>query len=117
MNISILKIEYYLHGVAIDETMMIGISECFFSIKKYLIMNELSKFPLFMFWERERERDGILFFYTLQCVNKVMGGGGGVEMKVWVRCHNDKLFGIEYYSSWWFMIWALSCKIQKLHQP
>ena len=32
--------------------------------------------------ERERERDGILFFYTLQCVNKVMGGGGGVEMKV-----------------------------------
>ena len=49
MNISILKIEYYLHGVAIDETMMIGISECFFFIKKYLIMNELSKFPLFMF--------------------------------------------------------------------
>ena len=42
MNISILnieyysvkkkkkKIEYYLHGVPIDETMMIGISECFF---------------------------------------------------------------------------------------
>ena len=41
-------------------------------------------FPSFHYscFERERERDGILFFYTLQCVNKVMGGGGGVEMKV-----------------------------------
>ena len=43
-------------------------------------MNELS--IIHVLRERERERDGILFFYTLQCVNKVMGGGGGVEMKV-----------------------------------
>ena len=45
-------------------------------------MNELSIIHVLRERERERERDGILFFYTLQCVNKVMGGGGGVEMKV-----------------------------------